>query len=144
MAAVFADAGGFLRTLGPTLVSSTSEQAVLRLDAGPALHNHVGGPHAAALFGLGELTAFALMLKAFGDEVKAGAVPLIKSGAIEFKSIVTGPVLSTATLVGDPDAVSARFAERGSASFEVAVEIAIEEGGAITTLMRPTMSLKRF
>ncbi len=142
--AVFAGATGFLKTLGPTLVEATAETASLRLDAGPELHNHLGGPHASALFGLGELTAFALLLKAFGDLVQQGGVPVIKSGSIEFGALVVEPVLATATLLDDADGVRARFAERGSASFDCEVVFRLESSGAQTTVMRSRMSLKRF
>jgi acyl-coenzyme A thioesterase PaaI-like protein len=142
--AVFAGAEGFLRTLGPTLVEATARTASLRLDAGPELFNHMGGPHAAALFGLGELTAFALLLKAFGDLVQSGGVPLIKSAEVSYLGLVRGPVITTAILVDDPEQVRARFAERGSASFVVDVQFHLEDGGAARTLMRPTMVLKRF
>ncbi len=141
---VFAEAEGFLRTLGPTLVEATAERAVCRLDAGPELHNHLGGPHAAALFGLGELTAFALLLKAFGPEVTAGAVPLIKSASVEYQGLTVGPVLATARLVDDAQQVRARFAERGSASFEVEVLFALEDSGTQTAVMRPRMTIKTF
>lgn len=141
---VFAEAQGFLRTLGPTLVEATAEQAVCRLDAGPELHNHLGGPHAAALFGLGELTAFALLLKAFGLEVSGGAVPLIKSASVEYQALTIGPVLATARLVDDVGQVRARFAERQSASFEVEVLFRLEDTGAQTAVMRPRMTIKTF
>lgn len=143
VAAIFADNEGFVRTLGPTVVSATAERAVLRLDAGPALHNHLGGPHAAALFGLGELAAFALLLKRFGDLAQAGGVPFIKSSSIEFGALVTGPVLATATLVDCEESVRERFAERGSASFDCEVVFTLEGGGQQTTVMRPRMTLKQ-
>ncbi len=141
--AVFAEASGFLRTLAPEVVSSSRETAVLRLDAGPELHNHLGGPHAAALFGLGELTAFALLLEVFGDLVESGAVPFIKSADISFTSVVTEPVLAQARLVDDEAAVRARFTERGSASFDVEVLFRRETDGTPTTTMRPRMALKQ-
>ncbi|MCU1603072.1 MAG: hypothetical protein JWO22_3781 [Frankiales bacterium] len=144
IALVFANAPGFLRTLGPTLVSVDDEKAVLRLDAGPDLHNHVGGPHAAALFGLGELTAFALLLKVFGPEVRAGGVPFIKSGEISYQALVTEPVLSTATITDDVPALRARFEEKGSVSFQCEVLITLESSGTQSTVMHPTMTLKRF
>ncbi|MFN2523381.1 MAG: PaaI family thioesterase, partial [Mycobacteriales bacterium] len=62
-------AGGFVGTLGPRVLSSSRDGALLRLDAGPELHNHLGGPHAAAIFGLGETAAFAVLLEVFGDLV---------------------------------------------------------------------------
>ena len=141
---IFARGQGFLRTLGPTLVEVDGDRAVLRLDAGEELHNHVGGPHAAALFGLGELTAFALLLRVFGDEVKTGGVPLIKSGSIDYQALVTGPVLATARIVDDVEAVRARYAERGSASFDCEVVLRLEATGEQTTVMRPRMTLKHF
>lgn len=143
VAAVFAANEGFVRTLGPTVVSADAGSAVLRLDAGPALHNHLGGPHAAALFGLGELTAFALLLKVFGDLAEGGGVPFIKSSTIEFRALVTGPVLATAVLVDSEQAVRERYAERGSASFDCEVVFRLEDSGEQTTLMRPRMTLKR-
>jgi acyl-coenzyme A thioesterase PaaI-like protein len=140
---VFAHSAGFLRTLGPSLVSLDEEQAVLRLDAGPELHNHVGGPHAAALFGQGELAAFALVVKVFRAEVKAGGVPLIKGGSIDYRALVTGPVLATARITDDVAAVRARFEERGSASLDCEVVFRSEDGRE-TTVMHPRMTLKRF
>ena len=59
---------GFVATLGPA-------RAVRRparrcgWTPGPELHNHLGGPHAAAIFGLGETTAFVVLLRVFGDLV---------------------------------------------------------------------------
>jgi acyl-coenzyme A thioesterase PaaI-like protein len=144
VAGAFAADHRFARTLGPTVVEATDQRAVLRLDAAEPLHNHLGGPHAAALFGLGELAAFALLLRVFGTEVLGGGVPFIKQGSIEFQGLVLGPVLATATLVDDREQVRARFAERGSASFDCEVLFHLEDGGAQTTVMRPRMTLKRF
>jgi len=144
IAGVFANAPGFLKTLGPTLVELDATHCVLRLDAGPELHNHVGGPHAAALFGLGELSAFALLLKVFGDLVKDGGVPFIKSGSIDYRALVAGPVLATVTIADDVEAVRARYAERGSASFDCEVVFRLEATGDETTVMRPRMTLKHF
>ena len=67
IAARIHDAPGFVHLLGPEVLST--DPALLRLDAGPQLHNHVGGPHAAAIFGLGETTAFVVLLHVFGDLV---------------------------------------------------------------------------
>ena len=77
-------AKGFVGVLAPRVLSSAREGALLRLDAGPDLHNHLGGPHAAVLFGLGETAAFAVLLEVFGDLVEASAVPLVKSSEIAY------------------------------------------------------------
>jgi len=43
------------------VVTCSREGVLLRLDAGPELHNHLGGPHAAVIFGLGETAAFGIL-----------------------------------------------------------------------------------
>jgi acyl-coenzyme A thioesterase PaaI-like protein len=145
VAAVIHGADGFVRTLGPQVVRSSPAEALLRLDAGPELHNHVGGPHAAAIFGLGETAAFALLLEVFGDLVQAGAVPLVKSAEITYSAVATGPLLATARLVGDDDvAVRAALGEKGVAVFAVEVVFTREQDGTRTAVMTPQMALKRF
>ena len=115
------DATGFVATLGPRVVSSSRDGALLRLEAGPELHNHVGGPHAAAIFGLGETAAFCLLLEVFGDVVEAGAVPLVKSAEIGYTAVATGALLAQARLIGDETGARASLAERGRATFDVEV-----------------------
>jgi acyl-coenzyme A thioesterase PaaI-like protein len=136
-------AGGFVRTLGPRVVSSGRDRTELRLDAGPELHNHLGGPHAAAIFGLGETAAFALLLEVFGDLVEAGAVPLIKSGQIDYREVVTGPLLATARLVDDEAAARASLDQRGRASFDVEVLFRREADDVQTATMTARMALLR-
>ena len=114
-------ADGFIATLGPRVLSSGRDGAVLRLDAGPGLHNHVGGPHAAAIFGLGETAAFCVLLEVFGDLVEAGAVPLVKRAEIGYVAVATGALLAQATLTGDEPGARASLAERGRATFDVEV-----------------------
>ncbi len=113
--------GGFAGTLGLEIVSSSRDGALARLDAGAHLHNHVGGPHAAAIFGLGELSAFAVLLEVFGDLVEAGAVPLVKDAQIGYTAIATGPLLAAATLLGDEAGARESLATRGRATFPVEV-----------------------
>jgi acyl-coenzyme A thioesterase PaaI-like protein len=143
VAATVHGAGGFVGTLGPRVVSSDRTGALLRLDAGPELQNHVGGPHAAAIFGLGETTAYALLLEVFGDLVDAGAVPLVKSAQIAYSAIATGPLLAASRLVADEAAARASLAERGVASFDVEVLFRRETDDVQTAAMTARMALKR-
>ena len=143
IAEIVHSAGGFVGTLGPRVLRSSREETVLRLDAGPELHNHVGGPHAAAIFGLGETAAFVVLLEAFGDLVEQGAVPLVKSAEIAYSAIATGPLLATARLDDDEAAARAAYASGGTAVFAVEVLIARESDGVQTAVMRPQMALKR-
>ena len=141
---VLHSAGGFVRTLGPRVLSSTREGAVLRLDAGPELHNHLAGPHAAAIFGLGETTAFALLLELFGDLVETGSVvPLIKTGTITYSAVATGPLIATSRLVDDEASARASLDERGVASFDIEVLFRRETDDVQTAAMTARMALKR-
>ena len=133
------EAPGFVHVLGPTVLST--DPALLRLDAGPELHNHVGGPHAAVIFGLGETTAFVVLLQVFGDLVEAGAVPLVKKAEIDYSAVVTGPLLAAGTLLGDEAGARASLAERGRASFPVEVRFRRQDDGVETAVAPYVMAL---
>lgn len=133
--------GGFVRTLGPRVLST--DPALLRLDAGPELHNHVGGPHAAAIFGLGETTAFVLLLQVFGDLVEQGAVPLVKDAQIGYSAIATGPLLAAAVLPGHEQGVRDSVAQRGRATFPVEVRFRREADDVETAVATYRMALLR-
>ncbi|MEO6206296.1 MAG: DUF4442 domain-containing protein [Mycobacteriales bacterium] len=141
--ALLHNAKGFVGTLGPQVTASGRDGAVVRLDAGPELHNHLSGPHAAVIFGLGETAAFAVLLEVFGDLVEGGAIPLIKQGTIAYLAITTGPLLATAALVGDEQSARARLAEHGSCSFDIEVSFSSEADAVRTATMTATMALKR-
>ena len=136
-------AGGFVRTLGPRVLRSGRDGAELRLDAGPELHSHLQGPHAAVIFGLGETAAFALLLEVFGDLVEQGVVPLIKSGQIDYQAVVTGPLLATSRLVDDEAGARASLEQRGRASFDVEVLFRREADDVQTASMTARMALLR-
>lgn len=144
VAAQLHGAKGFVGTLAPRVLSTGREGAQLRLDAGPELHNHLGGPHAAVIFGLGETTAFAVLLEVFGDLVEGGAVPLVKAVEIAYTGVATGPLLADATLVGDEEGARASYATRGSASFPVEVVFRREADGVETARATYQMAVKRF
>ena len=133
----------FARTLGPTLQSLEDGVVRLGLDADVSLHNHVGGPHAATLFGLAETAAAGVVVSVFEDLVAAGAVPLIKAAEIDYLALATGPVTATASLSGDADGVRASYAARGVAVFPVEVVIADGQGHQ-TSRVVAQMALKDF
>lgn len=139
--AVIHDAGGFVRTLGPRVLSA--DPALLRLADDATLHNHVGGPHAGAIFGLGETAAFVVLLQVFGDLVEDGVVPLVKDAQIAYSSVATGALLASATLTGDEDGVRASVAERGRATFPVEVRFRREADDAETAVATYRMALLR-
>lgn len=133
----------FARTLGPRVVSLGDGEAVLTVEAPESLHNHVGGPHAATLFGFAETAAAGVVLSVFQDLIAGGAVPLIKSAEIAYSAIATGPVTATARFVGDEAGVRTSMAERGVAVFPVEITVATADG-TDTARMHAQMALKRF
>lgn len=139
IASLIHDNRGFAGTLGCRVLSTAP--ALLRLDAGPELHNHVGGPHAAAIFGLGETAAFVELLSVFGDLVEDGAVPLVKEAQIGYSTIATGPLLAAAVLTGDEAGVRASVQERGRATFPVEVRFRREADDVETAVATYRMAL---
>ena len=136
-------AKGFVGLLQPRVLRSARDGAAIRMDAGPELHNHLGGPHAAVLFGLGETAAYAVLLEVFGDLVDAGAVPLVKSGQIAYSAISTGPVVAASALVGDEAGARTSYGDRGTAVFDVEVVFRRESDDVETARATYAMALKR-
>ncbi|MFF1631931.1 DUF4442 domain-containing protein, partial [Streptomyces sp. NPDC058272] len=74
------------RTLNLEFVETTPEKAVVALPDQGDFHNHVGGPHAGAMFTLGESASGAIVLAAFGGQLSR-AVPLAVSAEIAYKKL---------------------------------------------------------
>ncbi|MFE5185779.1 DUF4442 domain-containing protein [Streptomyces sp. NPDC056628] len=128
------------RTLHLEFVEITPERAVVVLPDQSAFHNHVGGPHAGAMFTLGESAGGAIVLSAFGDQL-ARAVPLAVSAEISYRRLAMGAVTATATL-GRPAAdVVAQLDAGERPEFPVAIEIRRADG-AVTAEMRAIWTLR--
>src|SRR6516225_6968071 len=98
------DVGAFLTaavpmvgTLGLTYEETTPERAVLRFADRPEYRNHVGGPHAGAMFTLAESASGAVVTAAFGH-LMAVATPLPTTATIDFKKIARGDITATAEI----------------------------------------------
>ncbi|MGW0736778.1 DUF4442 domain-containing protein [Streptomyces sp. NPDC002851] len=128
------------RTLNLEFAETTPERAVVRLPDQPDYHNHVGGPHAGAMFTLGESASGAIVLAAFGEQLSR-AVPLAVSADIAYKKLAMGPVTATATL-GRPAAdVVAELDAGERPEFPVAIQITREDG-AVTGEMTVVWTLR--
>lgn len=123
----------FARTLGITYDKVDEATAVCRLPDRPDLHNHVGGPHAGALFTLAESASGAVTLAAFGDQLSR-AVPLPTTSTIRFRKIAQGEVVAQARLLADRAAVVAQLDAGERPEFDVAVEITNAEGVLVSEL----------
>lgn len=116
-----------VRTLNLAFGEITAERAELHLPDQPDYHNHVGGPHAGAMFTLAESASGAIVIAAFGGQLSR-AVPLAVRAEIGYKKLAMGPVIATATL-GRPAAdVVAELDAGGRPEFPVRVSITREDG----------------
>ncbi|MDX6352781.1 MAG: hypothetical protein QOF84_7571 [Streptomyces sp.] len=128
------------RTLNLEFVETTAERAVVRLPDQPDFHNHVGGPHAGAMFTLAESASGAIVLGAFGDQLSR-AVPLAVKAEIGYKKLAMGPVTATATL-GRPIAEVIADLDAGERP-EFPVNVSIQrEDGAVTGEMTIIWTLR--
>ncbi|MEU3348870.1 DUF4442 domain-containing protein [Streptomyces sp. NPDC006700] len=115
------------RTLNLEFRQTTPERAVVALPDQADYHNHVGGPHAGAMFTLGESASGAIVLAAFGDQLSR-AVPLAVRAEIAYRKLAMGAVTATATL-GRPAAdVVAELDTGKRPEFPVTVEIRRADG----------------
>ncbi|MFI7590368.1 DUF4442 domain-containing protein [Micromonospora sp. NPDC049359] len=128
----------FARTLGIEFVEVAPEadggvRAVVRLPDTPATHNHVGGPHAGAMFTLGETASGAVVLAAFGQLLDR-AVPLAVRAEIAYRKLALGSVLATARLGRPASEVVAELEVGQRPEFDIEVEIATEDGTPTSTM----------
>ncbi|MFP1628510.1 DUF4442 domain-containing protein [Streptomyces sp. 5K101] len=129
-----------VRTLNLEFLETTAERAVLRMPDQADFHNHVGGPHAGAMFTLAESASGAIVLTAFGDQLSR-AVPLAVKAEIGYKKLAMGVVTATATLAR-PVADVVKELDAGQRP-EFPVNISIQrEDGAVTGEMTIVWTLR--
>ncbi|WP_300008508.1 DUF4442 domain-containing protein [Pseudonocardia sp.] len=87
----------WVRTVGITFGETTPQRAVAHLPDDARAHNHVGGPHAAMIFGLGETASGAVGLAAFGTVLER-ATPLVVRSDIAYSRLAKGPLTAVAVL----------------------------------------------
>src|SRR5882757_5955028 len=115
------------RTLNLEFLETTAERAVLLLPDQPDFHNHVGGPHAGAMFTLAESASGAIVLAAFGDQL-GRAVPLAVRAEIGYAKLAMGPVTATAELGRPVAEVVAELDAGARPEFPVEVSVARADG----------------
>jgi uncharacterized protein (TIGR00369 family) len=130
-------------TLGIEFVDLALDRAVLRLPDDPGYRNHIGGPHAGAMFTLAESASGALVLANFGD-LMGEVTPLAVEAAIRYLKVALGPVTATATLDVSPAQVLEVLATGERPEFTVAIELSTGEGDErlVTALMTVLWTLR--
>lgn len=129
-----------VRTLNLEFLESTAERAVVRLPDQTDFHNHVGGPHAGAMFTLAESASGAIVIAAFGDQLTR-AVPLAVKAEIGYTKLAMGDVTATATLGRPVTDVVAELDEGKRPEFPVAIRIQRADG-AVTGEMTVVWTLR--
>jgi acyl-coenzyme A thioesterase PaaI-like protein len=128
------------RTLKLEYLETTPERAVLRLPDQPEYHNHVGGPHAGAMFTLAESASGCIVLGAFADQLSR-AVPLAVSAEISYKKLAMGTVTATAVLGRPAEEIVAELDKGERPEFPVSIEITRADG-AVTGVMTVIWTLR--
>jgi len=129
-----------VRTLNLEFLESTADRAVVRMPDQADYHNHVGGPHAGAMFTLAESASGAIVIAAFGDQL-GRAVPLAVSAEIGYKKLAMGEVTATAVLGRPAAEVVAELDAGERPEFPVTVEIRRGDG-AVTGEMTVVWTLR--
>ncbi|MGQ4487505.1 DUF4442 domain-containing protein [Streptomyces sp. SAS_281] len=129
-----------VRTLDLEFLETTAERAVVRMPDRADYHNHVGGPHAGAMFTLAESASGAIVIAAFGDQLSR-AVPLAVSAEIAYKKLAMGEVTATAVLGRPAAEVVAELDAGERPEFPVTVEIRRGDG-AVTGEMTVVWTLR--
>ncbi|MGI5350946.1 DUF4442 domain-containing protein [Streptomyces sp. CA-250714] len=128
------------RTLNLEYLETSPERVVVSLPDQSEYHNHVGGPHAGAMFTLAESASGAVTMAAFLDQLSR-AVPLPVRAEMDFKKLAKGVVTATAEL-GRPVADVIAELDQGQRP-EFPVKVALSRAdGAVTSEMTIVWTLR--
>lgn len=130
----------WVKSAGITFSETTAQRAVAHLPDAPEQHNHVGGPHAAMIFGLGETASGAVGLAAFST-VMDRATPLVVTSDIGYARLAKGPLTAVAELQRPAAEVIAQLDAGERPEFSVAVTIT-DADEKVTTRMTVVWTLR--
>lgn len=125
----FAQAVPLVGTMNLEFEELEYDRAVMKLPDDGRFHNHVGGPHAGAMFTLAESASGALVLANFGDRLDA-VTPLAVEATIRYLKLAMGAVTATAVLDRSIDDIMAELAAGQRPEFSITVVISNGEGVA--------------
>jgi acyl-coenzyme A thioesterase PaaI-like protein len=105
--------------------------------------NHVGGPHAGAMWTLAESASGALVFVNFGD-LMADVTPFPIDATIRFLKVAMGPVTATATLGAEAATAVATLESGKRPEFPVEIELSTGTGEdrLVTGSMTVTWTLR--
>jgi acyl-coenzyme A thioesterase PaaI-like protein len=127
-------------TTGIDFIEVEGDRVLVELPDGAEYRNHVGGPHAAVMFGAGETASGAVVIAAFSQHLHK-VTPLVARAEIAYRKVATG-VLRAEAVLGRPAAdVIAELASGTRPEFPVHVTLTNADG-ATTAEMTVTWTLR--
>jgi acyl-coenzyme A thioesterase PaaI-like protein len=128
-------------TLGLEYGDVTADKAVVIFRDQPEYRNHVGGPHAAAMFAAAESATGAAAIAAFGDLMDR-AVLLPMTANMEFLSIALGDITATARITDDVAEARQIFESGVRPEFEIVADLT-NSAGDVTGRLVTRWTLKK-
>lgn len=133
-----------VKTLGihvtEAVMTESEVRAVCTLPDRPEQRNHVGGPHAGAMFTAAESASGGVVQVAFADLISQ-ATPLIMNGGMRFQALALGDIVATATMpVSEIARVRSELAEGKRPEFFV--EVVVTSGDGVTGHLSTHWTLK--
>jgi acyl-coenzyme A thioesterase PaaI-like protein len=130
----------WVKTVGIDFVDVTGERVIAALPDVESQRNHVGGPHAAMIFGLGETASGAVVTAAYVAHLDR-VTPLPTNAEIRYRKVARGPLTAEAVL-GRPVADVVAELDAGTRpEFPVHVTIMNAEG-IVTAELTVTWTLR--
>lgn len=117
----------WVKTTGIEFIEAGPTKIVVTLPDEEQYRNHVGGPHAAMMFGAAETASGALMITAFADQL-ASATPLVVRGEITYTKLALGALRASAELGRDAAEVIAELAAGTRPEIPITVTISNADG----------------
>jgi len=117
----------YVKTTGIEFEEVTPGRVVATLPDEQTLHNHIGGPHAAMMFGLGESASGAVVMAAFAAHL-GKATPLAVRADISYKKIAMGVMRAEAVLGRPVEDIIAELESGARPEFPVTIMITNAEG----------------
>lgn len=120
----------WVKTSGVEFVEIGADRVVAELPDAEELRNHIGGPHAAMMFGVAETASGAVVMAAFAQHMDK-VTPLVARAEIAYKKVALG-VLRAEAVLGRPAAEVVAELESGTRP-EFPVQITITNADGVTT-----------
>jgi len=117
----------WVATMGIEFPEVAAERVVASLPDDDRLHNHIGGPHAAQIFGLAETASGAVGIASFA-ELLGRATPLVVSSEIRYRKVSMGGLTAEAVLSRPAADVIAELDAGERPEFAVEVTVRNAEG----------------